>query len=53
MIAPDTFESDDEGYAHVIEGREQSFDEEHVRKAVRNCPERAIRIIDADTAGQP
>ncbi|MDN4596694.1 ferredoxin [Leifsonia virtsii] len=48
MIAPDTFRIDDEGYAHVIEGRESSYEEEHVRKAIRTCPERAIKILGAD-----
>lgn len=48
MLAPETFYIDEEGYSHVIEGREQSYDEEKVRKAVRSCPERAIKVLDAD-----
>ncbi|RIV37960.1 ferredoxin [Micromonospora radicis] len=45
MLAPDTFLIDEEGYGHVIEGREGAYQEEHVRKAVRNCPERSIKVI--------
>ena len=41
-LAPETFEIDEEGYSHVIAGREDSGDEPNVRKAIRNCPERAI-----------
>jgi|TARA_B100000378_G_scaffold89755_1_gene70971 ferredoxin len=48
MLAPETFFIDDEGYGHVIEGREGSYEEENVRKAIRNCPERAIKVIGAD-----
>lgn len=43
-FAPETFEIDDQGYSHVIPGREGSYDEENVKKAIRNCPERAILI---------
>lgn len=50
MLAPETFYIDDDGYGHVIEGREGSYDEENVRKAVRNCPERAIKVLGADQA---
>lgn len=49
-IAPETFEIDEEGYAHVIEGREGSGDEPNVRKAVRNCPERAILVKSQEVA---
>jgi ferredoxin len=48
VLAPETFRLDDEGYSHVIEGREQSFNEENVIKAIKNCPERAIRVVDTD-----
>jgi ferredoxin len=41
-LAPETFEIDEEGYGKVIPGRENSGDELNVRKAIRNCPERAI-----------
>lgn len=47
-IAPETFEIDDQGYGHVIEGREGSYDEENVRKAIRNCPERAIVVLEKE-----
>lgn len=50
MLAPESFRIDDDGYGHVIEGREQSFDEENVKKAIRNCPERAIKVIGVDAA---
>lgn len=43
-LAPETFAIDDDGYGHVIEGREGSFEEEQVRKAIKNCPERAIKL---------
>ncbi|MDX6231406.1 MAG: ferredoxin [Nocardioidaceae bacterium] len=41
--APDDFDFDDEGYAFVPEGR-QVGDEvsEQLRRAVANCPERAV-----------
>jgi len=45
MVAPETFFIDDEGYGHILEGRKGSYDEENVRKAIRNCPERAIKVI--------
>lgn len=48
MLAPETFSIDDDGYGHVIEGREGSYAEENVRKAIRNCPERAIKVLGAD-----
>lgn len=49
MLAPETFEIDEEeGFAHVVAGREQSYTEEAVRKAIRNCPERAIKVRGED-----
>jgi len=45
-IAPDTFGIDEDGYAYVLPGREHAVDEEHVQKAIRNCPERTISIRD-------
>ncbi|MCI1017331.1 ferredoxin [Microbacterium sp. C5A9] len=50
MIAPETFFIDDEGYGHVVEGREGAFEEENTRKAIRNCPERAIKLIETEDA---
>lgn len=47
-LAPETFAIDEEGYAFVIEGREQSVTEDNVRKAMKNCPERAIKLIEAE-----
>lgn len=48
MIAPETFRIDGEGYSHVIEGREGAYEEEAVKKAIRNCPERAIKVLGVD-----
>lgn len=48
MLAPETFVIDGDGYGHVIEGREGSFEEVNVLKAIRNCPERAIKVRGAD-----
>lgn len=50
MIAPETFEIDEEGYSHVLAGREGAYEEEAVKKAIRNCPERAIKVLGADGA---
>ena len=47
-IAPETFGIDEEGYGYVLEGREGSHDEEAVRKAIKNCPERAIILRDLE-----
>jgi ferredoxin len=51
-LAPETFEIDEEGYAHVIPGRENSGDEPNVRKAIRNCPERAILERETNEASE-
>lgn len=47
-FAPETFEIDEKGYAYVKPGREGSYDEENVRKAIKNCPERSILIRETD-----
>lgn len=47
-LAPESFTIDDDGYGHVIEGREQSFEEDKVRRAIKNCPERAIKLRDVE-----
>ncbi|GAA4773511.1 ferredoxin [Citricoccus nitrophenolicus] len=47
-LAPETFSIDEEGYAFVIEGREQSYNEDNVRKAIKNCPERAIKLDETE-----
>lgn len=46
-FAPDVFDFDDEGYSFVPE-ESSRFEElpEHVRRAVANCPERAILVIE-------
>jgi ferredoxin len=49
-LAAETFEIDEEGYGKVIPGRENSGDEPNVRKAIRNCPERAILEREDDGA---
>lgn len=48
-LAPETFAIDEQGYGYVIEGREGSFDEANVQKAIKNCPERAIVLIDEES----
>lgn len=47
-FAPETFAIDEQGYAYVIPGREGSFEEEKVRKAIKNCPERSILLRESD-----
>jgi ferredoxin len=49
-FAPDVFDFDDEGYAFVPEESSSFADvPDHVRKAVANCPERAI-VLSEDPA---
>jgi ferredoxin len=46
-LAPELFESDDEGYAIVIgDGMVTSTLESKARLAVVNCPEQAIHLIE-------
>jgi ferredoxin len=40
--APDTFDSDDEGYPVVIGAASTPAQLQALRRAVRNCPEKAI-----------
>lgn len=47
-LAPETFGIDEEGYAYVLPGREGSYEEENVRKAIKNCPERSILLRDRE-----
>ncbi|MDH6409933.1 ferredoxin [Aurantimicrobium minutum] len=47
-FAPETFAIDEKGYAYVIPGREASYEEEKVRKAIKNCPERSILLRESD-----
>lgn len=46
ILAADTFDTDDMGFAHVQEGREVVTDDrrESVVAAARNCPEMAITV---------
>lgn len=50
-LAPERFGLDDEGYGYVLPGQEGSYNEEIVQKAMKNCPERAIRLRDVGGAG--
>ena len=43
-ICPDVFVLDDEGHASVGDAEVPAALEEDVRRAVRNCPERAISL---------
>lgn len=47
-FAPEAFGIDDEGYSYVLPGAEGQVDAENVRKAMKNCPERAILVVDTD-----
>jgi ferredoxin len=49
VFAPDVFEFDDEGYAFVPQDRSQvDALSDAVRKAVANCPERAIQVMELE-----
>jgi ferredoxin len=43
-ICPDVFTLDEEGHASVSDAEVPAALEEDVRRAVRNCPERAISL---------
>jgi len=43
-ICPDVFSLDEEGHADVVDAEVPPALEDHVRRAVRNCPERAIAL---------
>jgi ferredoxin len=46
-LAPDLFGDDDEGYGQVLGDGTVSADKEHdARKAVANCPEHAIELVE-------
>jgi len=46
-LAPDLFGDDDEGYGQVLGNGTVSAGEEHdARKAVANCPEHAIELVE-------
>lgn len=42
LVAPDTFDCDDEGYPIVIGSASTPAQLQALRRAVSNCPERAI-----------
>ncbi len=46
-LAPDLFGDDDEGYGQVLGDGTVSPDDEHdARRAVANCPEHAIELVE-------
>ncbi len=46
-LAPDLFDDDDEGYGVVLGDGVVPAEHEHdARRAVTNCPERAIKLIE-------
>jgi ferredoxin len=48
-IAEELFDTDDEGYAHVVGDGVLAPDQiNRAELAEANCPERAIRIVDAE-----
>lgn len=47
MIAPENFELDDiDGHADAVPGEVLGEHEDHVREAVRSCPEQAILVAE-------
>ena len=48
FFAPDVFQMDDEGYAQVRPGMKDvpGAQEDQVRKAAANCPERTITVTE-------
>ncbi len=50
-LAPDLFGEDEEGYGTVLADGDVPPDQEHAaRRAVTNCPERAIELIEETQA---
>lgn len=46
-LAPELFDADDEGYGTAVgDGRVAPEQEDAARRAVNNCPERAITLSD-------
>ena len=46
-LAPDVFTDDDEGYSQLVgDGTIASADADRARRAVANCPENAISIVE-------
>ena len=52
-LAPDLFGDDDEGYGQVLDGGiVPPGKEPQARRAVANCPERAITLLEVTEAGE-
>lgn len=49
-LAPGHFGIDEEGFGYVLDPAAASPEDESVRKAIKNCPERAIRTREAGSA---
>lgn len=50
LIAPELFEIDDLGNSHALhDGKVPTGMEEKARRAMRNCPEHAIRVTEVKT----
>ena len=48
-LAPELFGDDDEGYGQVLGDGVVPPEQEHAaRRAVANCPERAIELVEGD-----
>jgi len=45
MVAPDVFDSDDEGYPIVIAEATTETQVTGLERAIKNCPERAISAV--------
>ena len=45
-VAPGLFAPDDDGYGTVLQAEVPAADEDLARRAVTNCPERAIALDD-------
>jgi ferredoxin len=52
-LAPDLFGEDDEGYGQVLgDGIVAEGKQTEARRAVANCPERAISLLEVTEAGE-
>ena len=51
-LSPDLFAADEDGYGHVLhDGHVPRGLEDEARRAVANCPESAIAVVDDEAAG--